>query len=198
MSIATAKECTTSDLIRTVAGKLFCQSGYKGLGMRSLAAEVGIQPGSLYNHIESKQALLYELISEYEMQLLQIFKAKSVARSRNAIQMNSSLWAAVSKFVEENYHLAQVSRTQIQHLDPDQADSVIGIRLRRKRQLLALLTQCSGDLGLSEEGLERLSGEVTALLDCYINLGADPAADPGGTLKRQLHNMASMLLVKRD
>jgi AcrR family transcriptional regulator len=179
MSIATAKECTTSDLIRTVAGKLFCQSGYKGLGMRSLAAEVGIQPGSLYNHIESKQALLYELISEYEMQLLQIFKAKSVARSRNAIQMNSSLWAAVSKFVEENYHLAQVSRTQIQHLDPD-------------------LTQCSGDLGLSEEGLERLSGEVTALLDCYINLGADPAADPGGTLKRQLHNMASMLLVKRD
>lgn len=198
MSAVVAEECSTFDLIRTVAGELFCQAGYKGTGMRSLAAAVGIQPGSLYNHIESKQALLYELITDYEMHLLQIFKGRPVSRCTNAVRMNSLLWEAVTEFVAENRHLARLARDQIQHLSRDQARSISGIRLRRQRQLQVLLAQCSDELGLSTKGREGLGEELDALLNCYVSLSVDGTVDSNGVVKRQLQNMASMLLVKRD
>lgn len=47
---------------------LFAGKGYANVGMRELAAALGIACGSLYNHIESKEALLYEFIEElYEV-----------------------------------------------------------------------------------------------------------------------------------
>ncbi|QHG65204.2 TetR/AcrR family transcriptional regulator [Pseudomonas putida] len=198
MSAICEHESTTFDLIREAACTLFCQSGYKGMGMRRLAAAVGIQVGSLYNHIESKQALLYELISEYEMHLLHVFKSKNLNHCKTAVQMNSLLWDRVSSYVAHNGHLAQLSRNEIQHLSPVQAESINGIRFHRKRQLQVLLNQCAGDVGLSSEGLEMLSEELHILLDCHIGLDANVIEDPNGIVRRQLRNMASMLLVRRD
>ncbi|MFI8558211.1 TetR/AcrR family transcriptional regulator [Pseudomonas putida] len=198
MSAACEHENTTFDLIREAACTLFYQAGYKGMGMRRLAAAVGIQVGSLYNHIESKQALLYELISEYEMHLLHVFKHRNLTRCKSAVQMNALLWDKVSVYVAHNGRLAQLSRNEIQHLSPAQAESISGIRFRRKRQLQALLNQCAGDVGLSSEGLEMLSEELHVLLDCHIGLDANVIEDPNGVVRRQLRNMASMLLVRRD
>lgn len=43
---------------------LFASKGYSNVGMRELASALGINCGSIYNHIESKEALLYELLEE--------------------------------------------------------------------------------------------------------------------------------------
>lgn len=40
------------------ASKLFKEKGYKAASMRELAASVGVEAASLYNHIESKEDLL--------------------------------------------------------------------------------------------------------------------------------------------
>lgn len=198
MNAVCEHERTTCDIIREAACILFCQAGYKGMGMRRLAAAVGIQVGSLYNHIESKQALLYELISEYEMHLLHVFKSRNLTRCKSAVQMNVLLWEQVSAYVAHNGHLAQLSRNEIHHLSPAQAESINGIRFRRKRQLQVLLNQCVGDVGLSSEGVEMLSEELYVLLDCHIRLDTNVMEDPKGIVRRQLRNMASMLLVRRD
>jgi len=50
------------DLIYTV--------GYEAMSLRELAAKVGLQPGSLYNHIETKQDLLFDLIHNHMVVLL--------------------------------------------------------------------------------------------------------------------------------
>jgi AcrR family transcriptional regulator len=55
---------------RSQALCLFASRGFSAVSMRDLAKHLGIRPGSLYNHIESKEALLFELIEELYEQLL--------------------------------------------------------------------------------------------------------------------------------
>ena len=47
----------TRDRILAVAVPLFASAGYDGVSMRAIAAAVGIQAASLYNHFPDKQAL---------------------------------------------------------------------------------------------------------------------------------------------
>ena len=47
--------------IRDAGLRLIYRHGYEVMSLRQLAREVGIQAGSLYNHISTKQQLLFEL-----------------------------------------------------------------------------------------------------------------------------------------
>lgn len=49
---------------------LFAERGFAQVGMRELARHLGISSGSIYHHIESKQALLGELIEDLYQTLL--------------------------------------------------------------------------------------------------------------------------------
>ncbi|EPJ8753045.1 TPA: TetR/AcrR family transcriptional regulator [Pseudomonas putida] len=62
----------THERVRQTALELFFQKGYQSTSLRDLASRLGIQAGSLYNHIENKQALLYELMEEALEDLLAI------------------------------------------------------------------------------------------------------------------------------
>jgi AcrR family transcriptional regulator len=46
------------------AAKLFAQKGYHGTSIGDIAEALGVQKGSLYSHIDSKEDLLYETLSE--------------------------------------------------------------------------------------------------------------------------------------
>src|SRR5919206_2898902 len=46
------------------AARLFAEKGYHGTSIGDLADAMGVQKGSLYAHIESKQDLLYETMRE--------------------------------------------------------------------------------------------------------------------------------------
>ena len=48
--------------IYRVAARLFRKQGYVATSMRIIADEVGIQAPSIYNHVKSKQELLYDLL----------------------------------------------------------------------------------------------------------------------------------------
>ena len=52
----------TMEAIRKAGLRLIHSQGYEAMSLRQLAAEVGIQAGSLYNHITTKQDLLFDLI----------------------------------------------------------------------------------------------------------------------------------------
>jgi len=53
---------TRKDEIIKTAAKLFKEKGYSAVTMRDLASEMGIKAASLYNHINSKQEILKEII----------------------------------------------------------------------------------------------------------------------------------------
>jgi hypothetical protein len=50
--------------ILNAAMRLFGKQGYSGTSVRDLATEVGVLPGSLYAHIQSKEALLVEIVAD--------------------------------------------------------------------------------------------------------------------------------------
>lgn len=55
------KETRKEEIVR-VAAKLFKDKGYSAVTMRDLATAMGIKAASLYNHIDSKQTILQEII----------------------------------------------------------------------------------------------------------------------------------------
>lgn len=55
------------EIIQTAA-LLFTTMGYKNVTMRVLAAEIGIKASSLYNHIQSKQEILSNIILDLSEQ----------------------------------------------------------------------------------------------------------------------------------
>jgi len=56
--IKTTEKNTKREIIIEQAAKLFKEKGYKAASMRELAALVGVEAASLYNHIQSKDDLL--------------------------------------------------------------------------------------------------------------------------------------------
>jgi AcrR family transcriptional regulator len=54
----------TPDLIRSAAIELIYEHGFEAMHLRMLAGRVGIRTASLYNHIRSKQDLLFRLIKQ--------------------------------------------------------------------------------------------------------------------------------------
>jgi AcrR family transcriptional regulator len=52
-----------SELTRQAA-RLFAQKGYHGTSIGDIAEALGVQKGSLYSHISSKEDLLYDTLSE--------------------------------------------------------------------------------------------------------------------------------------
>lgn len=53
----------TAAAIREAAIGLFAQLGYEGTTMKAIAAKVGIGAPAIYNHVNSKQTLLQEIVS---------------------------------------------------------------------------------------------------------------------------------------
>src|SRR5215470_9463727 len=60
----------TMEAIRKAGLRLIFEHGYEALTLRQLAAEVGILSGSLYNHIKTKQDLLFTLVHDHMTDLL--------------------------------------------------------------------------------------------------------------------------------
>lgn len=62
------------------AAKLFGVKGYENTSMRDLAAAVGVLPGSLYHHFESKEELF---VAVYSLGVSQILEAVTTAIARH-------------------------------------------------------------------------------------------------------------------
>jgi AcrR family transcriptional regulator len=57
-----AQGARTADAIQESAANLFYQRGYAATSLREIASDVGIQVGSLYNHIDGKTELLRNIM----------------------------------------------------------------------------------------------------------------------------------------
>ena len=60
----------TAEALRKAAIRLFFEHGYEATTLRHLASEVGITVGSVYNHIASKEDLLFSIMSGIMRDLL--------------------------------------------------------------------------------------------------------------------------------
>ncbi|MFJ4153937.1 TetR/AcrR family transcriptional regulator [Pseudomonas sp. NPDC089752] len=101
-----SKSVVRAQVIRATALKLFVAEGFGSVSLRRIADMSGIQVGSLYNHIDGKQQLLFELIYEAEQNLF--------AALKQAVDGTLTPVAQVGAYVEQ--YFLHASRNKELHL----------------------------------------------------------------------------------
>jgi TetR/AcrR family transcriptional regulator, cholesterol catabolism regulator len=121
------KGLRTSAAIRLAAIELFYTHGYQATTLRELAAACDIKVGSLYNHIDSKETLLEELMVGIMRDLFKALEdgvaqfTSPVDRLRAAIQIHVAFHAQRAKEVF-------IGNSELRSLPPETRDVVVGLR----------------------------------------------------------------------
>lgn len=108
--------------ISLCAARLFRKKGYKATSMRSIADEVGIKAASIYNHVNSKQEILQDLLLAMavrfsnEMQAVQDSSLSVEGKLERLIALHIRLTAdhtdAIALIAGEWVHLEGEAKTQ--------------------------------------------------------------------------------------
>ncbi|MCJ8207968.1 TetR/AcrR family transcriptional regulator [Pseudomonas sp. RGM2987] len=128
---------------RLKALELFARHGFSRVGMRDLATGMGIKPGSIYNHIESKETLLFELIEELYEQLLD--GAGRVTRRKTApeVRLRSLLEAHLLLHERMGAHF-RLAEYDLHCLNEEQQGLILSLRRRYEEYLIHTIEQLTG------------------------------------------------------
>ena len=129
----------TPQRLREIALELFACKGYQSTSLRDIAAHLGVHAGSIYNHVDNKQTLLFELIEDALDELLQVTRKKL----KRATTADLSLFIRIFINFKKSDHrrLLLVSRESF-NLAPEQRQYITGLR--------AQYTRCLSDIIHSE------------------------------------------------
>ncbi|MDH2381306.1 TetR/AcrR family transcriptional regulator [Bradyrhizobium sp. CER78] len=169
---------TTLEAIRKAGVRLIFEHGYEAMSLRQLAAEVGIQAGSLYNHISTKQDLLFDLVQDHindllrELDLALEGKADPVERLRAFVAFHVT------------YHMTRkrevfIANSELRSLDAKNYDAVVALRGAYEQRLAQILTD-----GLSEGVFEVVDIQVATFAILALLTGLCTWYRPGGRLTR--------------
>jgi AcrR family transcriptional regulator len=112
--------------IALAAVKLFEQKGYHATSVQDIADEVGLQKGSLYHYIHSKEDLLLQIahqaISEFNQRLERVIASDSTAKEKLIRAIENHLTVSISNLqtttvlLREAFSLGETPGSVIQQL----------------------------------------------------------------------------------
>jgi AcrR family transcriptional regulator len=124
--VAQAVEATRSprreEMVRAAA-RLFSERGYHGTSMQHLADALGLQRGSLYAHIGSKQELLFDVVEEGANRFLERGEHALNMQALAAVRLRRLLVGHVETAIE-HLDAATVFLNEWRYLSPDLASVV--------------------------------------------------------------------------
>jgi AcrR family transcriptional regulator len=130
----------TALAVRSAAIRLFFADGYEATTLRRLASEVGITVGSVYNHIDSKEDLLYSIMTGV-LRDLQAGLDRVVARQSDPID---ALRAAAEFHVVFHAQRAEevfIGNSELRRLPPARRAAVVAARDAYERTFRRLVDQ---------------------------------------------------------
>ena len=133
------------------AARLFAQKGYHGTSIGDLAEAMGVQKGSLYAHISSKQDLLYETMAEGARAFhagLDAIPDDASATEKIRLALRSHL-----RVVADQLEVATVFVQEWRYLEGERRDEIVAERRRYEDRIRTYF----------REGRER--GELRSDLD---------------------------------
>ena len=128
---------------RHKAVELFARHGFSRVSMRDLATGLGITAGSLYNHIDSKEALLLELIEELYEALLDGASLVTRRKSAPAVRLHGLLEAHLRLHERMAAHF-RLAEYDLHCLSGEQQASILALRRRYEEHLVETLEQLTG------------------------------------------------------
>ena len=142
------------------AARLFAQKGYHGTSIGEIAEALGVQKGSLYAHIDSKQDLLYETMAEGARAFHAGLDAipdelRPVEKIRLALRSHL-------RVVADQLDVATVFVQEWRYLDGERRDEILEERRRYEDRIRALFRE-GRELGELRTDLDDASATLLAL-----------------------------------
>ena len=142
------------------AARLFAEKGYHGTSIGDLAEAMGVQKGSLYAHISSKQDLLYETMAEgaraFHAGLDEIPEDAPVTE-KIRLTLRSHL-----RVVADQLDVATVFVQEWRYLEGERRDEIVGERRRYEQRIRALFRE-GRDLGELRSDLDDTTAALLLL-----------------------------------
>ncbi len=148
-----------SELTREAA-RLFAEKGYHGTSIGDLAEALGVQKGSLYHHIESKQDLLYETMQEGATAFhaaLDTIPEDAAAAEKIRLALRGHL-----RVVAEQLDVATVFVREWRYLEGERRDGIMRERRRYEERFRALFRE-GRELGELRTDLDDATAALLAL-----------------------------------
>jgi len=170
---------TTLEAIRKAGVRLIFEHGFEAMSLRQLAAEVGIQAGSLYNHISTKQELLFDLVQDHMNDLLRELDLALEGRTDPVDKLRAFVAFHVT------YHMTRkrevfIANSELRSLEPKHYDAMVAMRGIYEQRLAQILSEGVAD-GVFEVGdVQVATFAILALLT-----GLCSWYRPGGRLTRE-------------
>ena len=142
------------------AARLFAEKGYHGTSIGEIADALGVQKGSLYAHIKSKQDLLYETMVE---------GARAFHAGRDAIPEELPATEKIRlalrshlRAVADQLDVATVFVQEWRYLEGERRDEILAERRRYEERIRALFRE-GRDLGELRSDLDDSTAALLAL-----------------------------------
>jgi len=142
---ATNAGLQTAQAIREAAAQLFFDHGYEATSLRAVAAEVGIKVGSLYNHIDSKEDLLLQVMGS-TMDDLMALQEVALARSEDPLDRLLAFVECHIRFHAEHAQAVFIGNTELRSLSEDARAEIVSKR-RDYQKLIESLILATGEQG---------------------------------------------------
>ncbi len=169
----------TMEAIRKAGLRLIFEHGYAAMSLRQLAAEVGIQSGSLYNHISTKQELLFELIRDHINELLRQLDRALQGQARPIDKLRAFTAFHVT------YHMTRkrevfIANSELRSLEPKNYEAIVALRGAYERRLAEILSE-----GVTEGEFEVVDIQVATFAILALLTGLTAWYRPGGRLTKE-------------
>lgn len=125
------KKPTKQERLMAAAVRLFSRQGYAGTSVRDLGEALGIQPGSVYAHIDSKHTMLVSLV---ESGIDQYLDAVAELPGTPTEQLRHFVEAHV-RVVAEDVNRARVVYHQWRHIQPPDRTRIVAKRYAYEHRL---------------------------------------------------------------
>ena len=175
---------------RHKAVELFATHGFSRVSMRDLATCLGITAGSLYNHIDSKEELLFELIEELYEALLDGASLVTRRKSAPTVRLHGLLEAHLRLHERMAAHF-RLAEYDLHCLSCEQQASILTLRRRYEQHLVETIDQLTGKPA-SVTRRATVSGIVSLLNQLPAWVGQPKAGI--GARRKLLHEMVMSTL----
>jgi len=146
--VTVLSERNSSDVIRTEAAQLFFDRGYDATSLRQIAAASGLKVGSLYNHIDSKEHLLLQIMGRIIDDLMIATRAAAMVGGDPVHRLQAAL-AAHLTFHAERAQEVFIGNAELRSLSDAARDVVIEKR-HEYELFLQGLVEDAGRAGLAD------------------------------------------------
>lgn len=147
----------TAKSLLVAARDLFVLNGYAAVSMREIALKLGINAGAIYNHFPSKQEILFRLLEDHMLDLLEQWDILEVERSK----LSDLLILRMFVNFHINFHIDKSKEVFLSYMELRSLDRQNFLKISKLRDEYESILQNILVLGKNNKNLDFDDSQIT-------------------------------------